>query len=302
MQPSRNRLAYAALISGILALSLSALFVRWANAPGLVTASYRMLIASVFFFPFFLRQSKKAKQALFRWWYLPLLGGIFTALDHGTWSTAINLTQVGNATLFNNLAPLWVALVAVLLWKEKLGKWFWLGLALTLSGATVVLGTNLFLRPQFSSGDGLAVLSSLFYALYFLNTQRSRQFLSTLSYIWSVSLVCGLLLLFTSILLGLPVSGFSNGTYLAFLGAGLISQVIGYFSIGFALGHLPASIVSPTMITQPVITAIMAIPLAGEALLSGQWIGGLVTLFGIFLINRSWTKNVVKETNPVPAA
>ena len=73
--------------------------------------------------------------------------------------------------------------------------------------------------------------------------------------------------------------------------------MIGYFSVGYALGHLPASIVSPTMITQPVITALIAIPLAGEFLLTGQWIGGLVTLFGIFLINRSW--NIVRKPEPI---
>ena len=276
-------------------MSLSALFVRWAQAPGLVTACYRMLIASVVFFPVFLRQGRPAKKALLRWWYLPILGGLFTALDHGTWSTAINFTQVGNATLFNNLAPLWVGLVAVLFWKEKLGKWFWPGLIMTLAGATVVLGTNLVVRPQFSGGDGLAVLSSVFYALYFLNTQRSRQFLSTISYIWSATLVCGILLFFTCLVLGFSFTGYSRETYLAFLGAALISQVIGYFSVGYALGHLPASIVSPTMITQPVITAIMAIPLAGEALLTGQWIGGLITLFGIYLVNRSWNRLTVKK-------
>lgn len=284
----RSPLAYLALTGGIIALSFSALFVRWAQAPGLVTAFYRMLIASIFLFPFFLRQSKPAKKSLLRWWYLPLIGGIFTAFDHGFWSTAINFTQVGNATLFNNLAPLWVALIAVFFWKEKLGKWFWLGLVFTLAGATVVLGTNIISRPEFSTGDTLAIISSLFYAAYFLNTQRSRQYLSTISYIWSVTFVCGILLFITCLIMGYSFSGYSPTTYYSFFGAALISQVIGYFSVGYALGHLPASIVSPTMITQPVITALIAIPLAGELLLTGQWIGGLITLFGIFLINRSW--------------
>ena len=292
MKNIKDPLAYLALIGGILALSLSALFVRWAQSPGLVTSCYRMIIASLFLFPIFLKQPMPVKKSLRRWWYLPLIGGIFTALDHGTWSTAINHTQVGNATLFNNLAPLWVALVAVIIWKEKLGKWFWLGLLMTLAGATVVLGTNLLHRPEFSGGDALAVLSSVFYAAYYLTTQHSRQFLSTLSYVWSVTLVCGILLFFACLAAGYAFTGYNRETYLAFLGAALISQVVGYFSVGYALGHLPASIVSPTMITQPVITALMAIPLAGEALLSGQWIGGLVTLLGIYLINRSWNQSV----------
>jgi drug/metabolite transporter (DMT)-like permease len=293
----RTPLAYFALICGILALSLSALFVRWAQAPGIVTACFRMLIASIFLFPFFLKQSKQVKKSLFRWWYLPLLGGLFTAFDHGFWSTSIEFTQVSNATLFNNLAPLWVALIAIFIWKEKLGKWFWLGLFFTLTGAIVVLGTNLLSRPEFSGGDSLAIISSFFYAAYFLNTQRSRQYLSTISYIWSVTFICGVILLIACLISGYSFIGYTRETYYSFLGAALISQVIGYFSVGYALGHLPASIVSPTMITQPVITALMAIPLAGESLITGQWLGGLITLFGIYLINRSW--NIVKSPRKV---
>jgi drug/metabolite transporter (DMT)-like permease len=283
--------AYLALISGILALSLSALFVRWANAPGLVTTCYRMIIAAFVFGILFWRQPGTLRKRLLKWWYFPLLGGLFSALDHGMWSTAVNLTQMGNATLFNNLAPLWVSLAAVLIWKEKLGKWFWFGLLLTLSGALVVLGTNLLNNPQFSNGDILALISSLFYAMYFLNTQKSRQVLNTISYVFGSTLATALILWTYCFLNGYQLFGYDTNTYLAFLGAALISQVIGYFSIGYALGNLPAAIVSPTMITQPVITALLAIPLAGEVLLTGQWIGGFVTLLGIYFINRSWTKN-----------
>ena len=35
-------------------------------------------------------------------------------------------------------------------------------------------------------------------------------------------------------------------------------------ALAYALGHLPASIVAPTMVMQPVVTALLAIPLLGE--------------------------------------
>jgi drug/metabolite transporter (DMT)-like permease len=41
------------------------------------------------------------------------------------------------------------------------------------------------------------------------------------------------------------------------------------------------------MLFQPVLTALLAIPLFGELLQPGQWIGGLATLGGIFMVNRS---------------
>ncbi|GAP09560.1 predicted permease, DMT superfamily [Bellilinea caldifistulae] len=283
-------LPYLALVSGILALSLSSLFVRWADAPGAVTSFYRMAVASLVFLVIFLRQPVSARRIERRWLFLPLLGGLFTALDHATWATAINFTRVANATLMNNLAPLWVALVAFLIWRERLSARFWLGLVMAIGGAALVLGSDFLARPQLNQGNLLAVLSSLFYAAYFLTTQRGRARFSTLTYVFLITVVASLILLAANLLLGNPLWGYSTPTLLAFLGAGLISQVIGYFSVGYALGHLPASLVSPTMIAQPVLTALMAIPLASEALLPPQWIGGIIVLSGIYLVNISRQK------------
>ncbi|NMB89835.1 MAG: DMT family transporter, partial [Chloroflexi bacterium] len=118
-------------------------------------------------------------------------------------------------------------------------------------------------------------------------TQRGRRFWDSLAYIWLVSLTSAIVLLGVNLSGGQPLAGFSTQTYLSFLGAGLISQVIGYISVGYALGRLPASVVAPTMILQPVITALMAIPLAGEALALPQLAGGLAVLGGIYLVNLS---------------
>jgi drug/metabolite transporter (DMT)-like permease len=41
------------------------------------------------------------------------------------------------------------------------------------------------------------------------------------------------------------------------------------------------------MIGQPVVTALLAIPLLGEALRTEQWVGGIVVLVGIYLVHRS---------------
>lgn len=283
-------LPYLALVGGIIALSLSALFVRWAQAPGVVTTFFRMLIATLALLPFFLHQVRSCGLPKMNLLVFPLLAGIFTTLDHATWSTSIGLTRVANATLLNNIAPLWVALVAALLWGERLSGRFWAGLGFTLAGATVVLGNDLLHNPHLGGGDLLALLSSLFYAGYFLTTQRGRSSISTLTYIWLVDLTAALGLLGICLTLKMPLMGYPSATYAAFLGAGLISQVGGYFLVAYALGHLPASVVSPTMIAQPVLTALIAIPLAGEALATGQWLGGLTVLAGIYMVNATRSK------------
>jgi drug/metabolite transporter (DMT)-like permease len=193
---------------------------------------------------------------------------------------------VANATLFNYIAPLWVALFAALVWRERLHARFWLGLALVLAGMAVVIGAGLDQSFRFNPGDIFAVLSSFFYAAYFLVAQRGRKRLPTLVFIWLVALGAALGLLGGCLALGLPLSGYPPTTYLAFLLAGLFSQIGGYFMVAFALGHLSAAVVAPTMIAQPVLSALLAIPIAGELLSSGQVLGGLAVLAGITVVNR----------------
>lgn len=288
MSTKKPYLPYIALSVGIICLSFSAMFGKWANAPGPVIGFYRIGLATIILLPIFIyRKRKNGVKLTWTLLLLPILGGIFTAFDHGTWNSSLRYTSAANATLLGNTAPLWVALFAWLVFRQKLRGLFWLGLALTLGGAVTVLGSDFIRHPAIGLGDLLAMAAGVFYAGYFLVTERGRQKLDTLTYVWLVDLVATATLLGISIGMKMPLSGYPTQSYLAFLGAALVSQVGGYLSIGYALGHLPASIVSPTLIGQPVVTALLAIPLLGEALRTEQWLGGLVVLAGIYLVHRS---------------
>lgn len=264
------------------------MFGKWANAPGPVIGFYRIGLAAIILMPVFVyRQRKygiKFPKAIL---LFPILGGIFTALDHGTWNSSLRYTSAANATLLGNTAPLWVALIAWLVFREKLKGLFWVGLAFALGGAVIVLGSDFIRHPTIGLGDLLAMAAGVFYAGYFIVTERGRQKLDTLSYVWLVDVIAAITLLAITLGLRMPLTGYPPQSYMAFLGAALISQVGGYLAIVYALGHLPASIVSPTLIGQPVVTALLAIPLLGEALRTEQWVGGIVVLMGIYLVHRS---------------
>jgi len=175
----------------------------------------------------------------------------------------------------------------VVVWRQRLGQRFWVGLGLACAGAAVVLGIG---GVQFVSGrgrgDALALLSSAFYAAYLMAGERARRGLDTLAYVWPMTATAGLALLAGNLALGHPLGGYSAPTYALFVGAGLISQVVGYFAVSYALGHLSAAVVSATLIAQPVVTALLAIPLAGEGLGAWQVVGGVGVLAGIWLVVR----------------
>lgn len=285
-------LPYLALTYGILSLSMSGLFVRWSQAPGPVTSFYRMAFAALLLAPLIILRFRRRGAPKLAWLAMPMLGGLFTGLDHSAWSTAILTTRIANATLLNYIAPVWVALFAALIWREKLRPVFWLGLLVTMAGMVVVVGGDFFLAPSMNGGNLLAILSSIFYGGYFLVTQRGRVRLDPLTYVWVVNVFAMLTLLAVNLTTRAPLAGYDRTTWQVFLIAALVSQIGGYFTIAYALGHLPASVVSPTMVAQPVISALLAIPFTGENLAAVQWLGGLAVIAGISLVNTSRRERV----------
>ena len=153
---------------------------------------------------------------------------------------------------------------------------------------TIVLGNGALSGPNGGGmarlGNAVALLSSVFYAVYLMAGERARQRLDTVGYLWPMTATAGAVLLAGNLALGHSLTGYPAMTYLLFLCAGLISQVVGYFSVSYALGHLPAAVVGATLLAQPVVTALLAIPLAGEGLGAGQVLGGAGGLGGIWLV------------------
>lgn len=278
---------YIALAIGISALSLSAMFVRWAEAPGPITGFYRLLISTIFLSPIFIRQQKQLEPIKNKYLIFPLFAGIFTAFDFAFWNSSLKFTTAANATLLGNTSPLWVALFALFFLREKLRGVFWLGLILALAGAALVMGSDFLKHPTLGLGDLMASTAAIFYASYQLTTQHGRKHIDPLRYTWLVGVSATLGMFIMNLVLGNSFSGYPPQTWIIFFLTAIVSQMIGYLAITYALGHLPASIVSPTLIGQPILTAILAIPMLGEIPNTTQWIGGAVALAGIYIVNQS---------------
>jgi drug/metabolite transporter (DMT)-like permease len=291
MRQNKELTAYLALAVGIISLSFSAMFVRWANAPGPVTAFYRLFFSIFLLLPFFLPRLRTHQPIRSQMIFFPLLAGVFTAFDLALWTASLAYTTAANATLLGNTSPLWVALGTWLILKQKLTAGFWRGLAVALMGAVLIMGTDFIMHPRFGVGDAMALFTGFFYGGYFLFTQKSRATFDPVVHIFFVGVGASFSLFIINMMLGYPFLGFDRNTWLIFLATAVVSQVIGYMSLAYALGHLPASVVSPTMILQPVVTTLLAIPLLAEVPTAWQGIGGLIALVGIYLVNQSHLKS-----------
>ena len=143
----------------------------------------------------------------------------------------------------------------------------------------------------------MATLTGFFYGGYYLFTERSRIYFDPVSHIWLVGIGASIALFIINIAFQYPLTGFDTRTWLIFLTSAVVSQLIGYMALAYALGHLPASIVAPTMVLQPVVTAILAIPLLGEIPSIWQGVGGAIALVGIYMVNQSHNRNQLKTPN-----
>lgn len=285
---STQRLAYPALILGLFSIGFAAILVSLAGAPGPVSAFYRMGVAAMLLVIPFLRQANsQAKPYPRRGVRLALLGGLLFALDLAFWTTGITISGAATPTLMANTAPLWVGLGSIVIFHERLNALFWFGLILAMFGALMVLGAEFTRGAALGLGTFLGLLAAIFYGAYYLVTQRGRDYLKTLSYFWIATFTAAMALLILNFILGNPITGYSLKTYLAFLGLGVIAQILGWLSINYAQGFLPASIVAPTLLGQPVVTAIFAFLLLGESFSVWHILGGIFVLVGVYIVHRS---------------
>jgi drug/metabolite transporter (DMT)-like permease len=287
-QPKHTFFPYLALALGVIALGFSAIFVRQAEAPSPILNLYRMGIATVLITPVFLFRRRKNPNPLPRKGLtMAVLAGIFIATDLTLWSAGVQLSGAANPTLMANTAPLWVGLWSLLIWKERRGRTFWAGLLLALTGSALILGQDALRSVDIGTGTLLGLLGSFFYSGYFLFTQRGREHLSSLDFFWVVAVSATSCLLLFSLVSGYDLTGYSRQTYLYFLALGVIVQLMGWLTINYAQGYLPAAIVSPSLVSQPVLTAIFAAGLIDENMTLLQGIAGGIVIMGIIFVHRS---------------
>lgn len=209
------------------------------------------------------------------------LAGAFFAGDLGFWHLSIMFTSVANATLLANLAPLFVTLGAFLLFRERFSRLFLLGLALAIAGAVVLMGQSLTVSPTTFGGDLLGVTTAVFYAGYILVVGRLRARLSTRTVMFWTTLASAILLWPAALASGEAILPASALGWLNLVALALVSQALGQGLIAYALAHLPAAFSSVSLLTQPVLAALLAWVLFGEALGAVQGLGALGVLLGI---------------------
>lgn len=282
---------YLALTGGIVVIGFAAILIRQAEAPGTITSFYRLAIGTgVVTLPFLHHLRKRATPLSAKGIQLAIAGGFFFAMDQALWATGVVASGAAIPTILVNTAPLWVGLGALVLFRERQSLLFWIGVLLAVVGGIFILKADIGSSSQVVRGGLLGATAAVFYAGFHLISQKGRDRLNTLEYFWIMSLSATGTLLAINLFLGHPFTGYAPATYLNFVLLGILVQVIGWLLINYCQGYLPATIVAPSLLLQPIITVIFAWLLLSERLTLWQIVGGGVVLLGILIVHRSRRK------------
>lgn len=255
-----------------------------AHAPALTSGFYRYFFCFVGLLPIWLVKGVKVPSAKTLRWIG--LGGLLFVLDMSFWNISILKTSASVSTLLANNASVFVGLGAMFFFKQSLSRRYWFGLCVSLLGVFIVAGKDLAQNQSVGLGHLMAITAAIFYAGYMLVTQKVRGGIDTVNFMaWS--LIPCLILSWGICWFGdWQLLGFDTQTWWAFVGMGVICHLVGWLSINYALGHIPAAVVSPTLLLQPVLTAVISYFLLNEVLRTEQIVGGLIVMLGIYLVNK----------------
>jgi drug/metabolite transporter (DMT)-like permease len=275
---------FLALISGVLAVSTGAVFAKLAEAPALVIAAYRVGLASVILAPIAWWKARDEIVSLgMREYGLAFLSGLFLALHFSTWISSLNYTSVANSVVLVNTNPLWVGVLTPVISKDRLTLTSKISIVISVIGGAIIGAGDFATGGQALWGDFLALLGSICAAMYLLLGRNLRRKLSLLAYVIICYGSAAIILWGLVIALGLQVVGFSSGTYAAFVGMALISQIIGHTSYNWALKWFSASLIAVSLLGEPIGATILAYIIFDESLTWTKFIGGSLILAAIYL-------------------
>ena len=273
---------YAQLIVGVAAISGAAVLVRLAAAPPLAVAAFRLLLAVVILAPICLCRARVELCALVqREWRWLIAGGTLLAAHFALWIASLSYTSVTSSVVLVTSTPLFVALISRVLFRERIKRATFAGVAISLAGAIVIGYSGLSRGGTTASGNLLALSAALAVAGYLLVGRHLRPGVGLLAYSTAVFSVAGAVLLIAVLVSGTSLTGYSMRTYCALLALALLPQLVGHMSLNWALKFLPATMVTVAVLGEPVGASFLAWVILSESPGAHELAGGILMLSGI---------------------
>lgn len=271
------------LILGVVGVSISAILVRYSQAPSVITAVYRLGWTVLLLLPaVLLRFREELLRVRLRDVLLCTLSGICLALHFLTWFESLKWTGVAVSTVLVSTEVIFTALGFAFFLKGRIPP---LGVAAILLafGGSVVLALAGGVQGSQLYGNLLALSAAAFVALYTLIGRIQRGYLSTTIYTFLTYLACFLTLLLMAVCSGTPLVGYGGREWLIGLGLAVLCTLMGHSLFSWCLKYLSPAYVSAVKLCEPVFSGLLAVPLFGEIPTLVQMLGGVIILGAVLL-------------------
>jgi drug/metabolite transporter (DMT)-like permease len=291
------------LVVGLTAVSTAATMIRFAgdppnSVPALAIATWRVGLAALLLVPITLATRGPTRGGFAAWgrteWGLAAVSGLLLGLHFATWITSLSLTSVASSVTLVTTTPIWVAIGAAVLLRERPARLAWVGIGVAMAGAIAlaVVDAGGAARPESDPstallGDALALVGALGASGYFLIGRRLRSAVPLRLYIQVVYGVAAVSLLAISLAGGVPLASFPISAYpwLVLLAVG--PQLVGHTSLNWGLRHISPSAVAALTLAEPIGSMALALLLLREPITVPKAVGAAVILAGIYLVARA---------------
>jgi len=282
-----------ALAVAVVAVSTSAILVRWSAAPSAVAAFYRVLFTVALVAPVAAaRHAGDFRRLSVRDGLAAVVAGLALAVHFASWFESLAHTSVAASVTLVQTQPVFVAAGAALLLHERVTRRVLAGIVVAVSGGAAMSlsgGDAAAVAGSAPLGNALALVGAVTAAGYVLAGRSVRQRVALFPYVTVVYAVCAVTL-FALVAAGdAPLVDYPRREWLLFLGMAVGPGVFGHTVVNWALEHVESSVVSVSLLGEPVGSTLLAVVLLAEVPSAATALGGAVVLAGIYVTTTGRT-------------
>jgi drug/metabolite transporter (DMT)-like permease len=300
-------LYYGLLAVGVIAVSFSAIFIKFSAAPPSVLGMNRLLLTLVVMLPWVWRKRGELVGLSGRQWSGLLASGLFLGLHFLGWMSSFRHTTVASSMILLNLAPALTAAGAWLAWREKVSARAVLGMLAALAGTVFIAGGDMHWGGDVLWGDALSLFGAAAVAVHMLFGQKLRQSVSATVYSFVVFGVASAVLACFNAVYGFTFFAYPAREWVIFALLALVPTVFGHVLFNWLLQYVRAVTIQMAVLGEPVGAILLAAILLGERVTWWQAAGGFLSICGIAWFVREQGKEGehslrrVKEVRPMDA-
>ena len=275
------------IIIAVIACSFGSIFIRFSNAEPLAIAFYRLLFTTLMLLPFVLLWERDEFRMLDKKSVGILVAiGLVLSFHFSMWVTSLELTTVASSVILVTAHPILVGSISHFFLKDRLSRLNFIGIFIAIGGV-IILTLGDFEVGTFSDnmllGDILAFLAGLCAGIYLLGGRQMRKKISVATYAFIVYLFCTVFLLIQCLATSTPLFPMEAREYWLFIAMALIPGVLGHTLYNWSLKHVTATVVSVSLLGEPIGASILAFLLLSEIPNFFVFIGGPIVLAGILM-------------------